>query len=76
MELVQNVPFFTIMLSMFSGTLSSVLPGKFARRLNALMLAAVTRYAVGLVYDAGVDPEREILLLKKMLLREYVTETK
>ena len=42
MELVQNVPFFTIMLSMFSGTLSSVLPGKYARRLNALMLAAVT----------------------------------
>ena len=27
MELVQNVPFFCSMISMFSGTISSVLPG-------------------------------------------------
>ncbi len=39
-----------------------------------LMLAAVTRYAFGLVYDAGVDPVRELELLRDMLLREYVTE--
>ncbi|MCR5552456.1 MAG: TetR/AcrR family transcriptional regulator [Oscillospiraceae bacterium] len=36
-----------------------------------LMLAAVTRYAVGLVYEGGADPEQELLLLKKMLLREF-----
>ena len=42
MELVQNVPFFCIMISMFSGTVSSVLPGKYARWLNAAMLSAVT----------------------------------
>ena len=36
-----------------------------------LMLAAVTRYAVGLVYDVGVDPERELELQKKILIREY-----
>lgn len=36
-----------------------------------LMLAAVTRYAVGLVYDGGQDPEKELVLLKSMLLREY-----
>jgi multicomponent Na+:H+ antiporter subunit D len=42
MELVQNVPFFCIMLSMFSGTVSSVLPGKWARRLNGAMLSLVT----------------------------------
>ena len=41
MELVQNVPFFSIMLSMFSGTVSSVLPEKHAKRLNAAMLCAV-----------------------------------
>lgn len=41
MELVQNVPFFSIMLSMFSGIVSSVLPGKFARWLNAAMITAV-----------------------------------
>ena len=38
-----------------------------------LMLAVVTRYAVGLVYDAGVAPEQEFLLQKRMLLREFTT---
>ena len=42
MELVQNIPFFCIMISMFSGTISSVLPGKYARRLNLVMLTLVT----------------------------------
>ena len=37
-----------------------------------LMLAAVTRYAVGLVYDAGNDPEQELELLKRVLMREYI----
>ena len=41
MAFAQNIPFFCIMLSMFSGTVSSVLPGKWARRLNAAMLMAV-----------------------------------
>ena len=41
MEFVQNVPFFCIMLSMFSGTVSSVLPKKWARRLNIAMLSMV-----------------------------------
>lgn len=36
-----------------------------------LMLAAVTRYAVGLVYDTGIDPERELILLKDLLLNYY-----
>ena len=38
-----------------------------------LMLAVVTRYAVGLVYDAGVDPEDELLAMKEMLLARYTT---
>ena len=42
MELVQNVPFFCIMISLFSGSISSVLPGKYARWLNVVMLSAVT----------------------------------
>ena len=41
MALVQNVPFFSIMLSMFSGIVSSVLPAKWARALNAMMITAV-----------------------------------
>lgn len=36
-----------------------------------LMLAAVTRYAVGLVYEGNQDPEKELILLKNMLLKEY-----
>ena len=36
-----------------------------------LMLAAVTRYAIGLVYNDGVDPEHELLLLKDMLMERY-----
>ncbi|MBQ8625992.1 MAG: sodium:proton antiporter [Agathobacter sp.] len=41
MEFVQNVPFFSIMISMFSGIVSSVLPGKIARRLNTIMISIV-----------------------------------
>ena len=36
-----------------------------------LMLAAVARYAAGLVYDGGLDIEKELLLQKNMLLREF-----
>ena len=50
MELVQNIPFFTIMLSMFSGTVSSVLPEKHARRLNAAMITLVTTLSGVLLY--------------------------
>lgn len=41
MAFVQNVPFFSIMISMFSGIVSSVLPWKAARRLNAAMITIV-----------------------------------
>lgn len=41
-----------------------------------LMMAAVTRHAVGLVYDAGIDPDRELALLKNMLLDRYAVTTK
>ena len=34
MAFVQNVPFFSIMISMFAGIVSSILPAKAARRLN------------------------------------------
>lgn len=36
-----------------------------------LMLAAVTRYAVGLVYDTGIAPEHELLFLKDLLMKAY-----
>ncbi len=40
-----------------------------------LMLAVVTRYAVGLAYkpeDKDYDEEKELLLLKEMLLKQYI----
>lgn len=41
MAFVQNVPFFSIMLSMFSGIVSSVLPGKAAKRLNTAIILII-----------------------------------
>ena len=41
MEFAQNLPFFCIMLSMLSGTVSSVMSKKWARRLNIAMLCMV-----------------------------------
>ena len=38
-----------------------------------LMLAAVTRYAVGLMYDAGIPPEEELRYLKELLLKDNLT---
>lgn len=51
------------------GTLRTDIPERelFSTSLH-LMLAAVTRYAVGLVYRDGCDPEQELLALKRMLL--------
>lgn len=58
MELVQNIPFFSIMLSMFSGTISSVLPGRAARWVNTLMLSVVSAMSACLLlymvsYEGG-----------------------
>lgn len=42
-----------------------------------MMLAAATRYAVGLVYlsHRGSDPEAELVLLENMILKEFSTGT-
>ena len=57
MEFVQNVPFFCIMVSMFSGTVSSVLPGKWARRLNAAMVSLVAVLSGWLLEGIGYSSE-------------------
>ena len=49
MEFVQNVPFFSIMISMFSGIVSSVLSGKAARRLNTVMISLVAIMSAWLI---------------------------
>ncbi len=57
-------------------TMSTEMPEKMMFSLSLhLMLAAVTRYAVGLVYNPDEKKaEEEILILKDMLLRRFVRE--
>ena len=57
------------------GTLRTDIPQRkmFSATLH-LMLAVVTRYAVGLVYNEDSDPEEELLMQKDMLMRRFVTE--
>ena len=48
-------------------TLRTDIPeGKMFSATLHLMLAMVTRYAVGLVYDAGVAPEEELLAMNRL----------
>lgn len=35
------------------------------------MLAAVTRYAIGLVYEKDSESYKELILLKNMIMREF-----
>lgn len=41
MAFVQNVPFFSIMISMFAGIVSSILPAKVARKLNVAVTVVI-----------------------------------
>lgn len=41
MEFVQNFPFFSILLSLFSGSVSSVLNGKWSKRLNIIVITII-----------------------------------
>ena len=50
MELIQNVPFFSIMLSMFSGIVSAILPEKWAKWLNTAMIIVVGTLSGCLLY--------------------------
>ena len=50
MLLVQNVPFFSIMLSMFSGIVSAILPEKWAKWLNAAMICVVGTMSAWLLH--------------------------
>ncbi len=56
MAFVQNVPFFSIMLSMFSGIVSSILPGKAAKRLNTaviLLIGAASSWLLAWLMQTG-----------------------
>lgn len=56
MDFVQNFPFFSIMISMFSGTVSSVLPGKAAKWLNTaviIVVGALSAIVLGYTLENG-----------------------
>ena len=59
----------------FDGTLSTELTEEqlFTFVLH-IMLAAVTRYAVGLVYEGGNDPESELVLLRDILVNKFTAK--
>ena len=41
MDFVCNFPFFSILLSLFSGTICSILPGRAAKIVNRLVITAI-----------------------------------
>lgn len=56
MAFVQNVPFFSIMTSMFSGIISSVLPGKYAKWLNTAVITVIgvmSAWLLGYMIEVG-----------------------
>lgn len=56
MEFVQNVPFFSIMIVMFAGIISSVLSGRAARKLNTAVVIIVGVLSAWLfIFMAGSD---------------------
>lgn len=58
MDFIQNVPFFSIMLSMFSGIISSVLSEKWAKRLNTaviLLVGVMSGILLAYLYMTGTD---------------------
>ena len=60
---------------MRDGTLHSDMPARevFTVTLH-LMLAAATRYAVGLAYTENTDAEKDLRLLKKMLVDQFTVK--
>ena len=62
-------------LGKIDGTLRTDIPEEeiFSTTLH-LMLAAVTRYAVGLIYTGSNDPEKELETMKDMLMHRYVKQ--
>lgn len=56
MDFIRNFPFFSIMISMFSGIVSSILPRKAAKVVNEVMICIVLALSIGTlwyVYQTG-----------------------
>ena len=51
MSLVQNFPFFSIIIAMFSGILSSVLTGKQARNVSLTAISVTTAMSAAVLFS-------------------------
>ncbi len=50
MDFVQNIPFFSILLSLFSGTVTSMVNGKWAKRINAFIITVIMAMSTVLLF--------------------------
>ena len=55
MPFYQNIPFFSIMISMFSGIISSILPAKYAKIVNTVMLILISGLSVWLLFELNAS---------------------
>lgn len=63
MDMVRNIPFFSIMLAMFSGPVCSVLPGKIARVLNAVVITFIMGMSAILLYSLNSSGESFVYMM-------------
>ncbi len=63
MDMVRNIPFFSIMLAMFSGPVCSVLPGKAARVVNAAVITFIMGMSAVLVCILNISGESFVYMM-------------
>lgn len=57
MDFIRNFPFFSILISLFSGSICAVLSGKAARRVNTFVILAVAAMSGALLVYLGITGE-------------------
>ena len=63
MDMVRNIPFFSIMLAMFSGPVCSVLPGRIARAVNAVVITLIMGMSAVLLHVLNIRGESFVYMM-------------
>ena len=63
MDIIRNIPFFSIMLAMFSGPVCSVLPGRIARVVNAVVITVIMGMSAVLLYALNIRGESFVFMM-------------
>ncbi len=63
MDMVCNIPFFSIMLAMFSGPVCSVLPGRIARAVNAVVITLIMGMSAVLLHVLNIRGESFVYMM-------------